>query len=51
MVGNRLETRRPRPRPRPDRSLPNARLIKVRLLDTGQELGASYLDLDLRRPQ
>ncbi len=31
--------------------LPNARLIKVRLLDTGQELGASYLDLDLRRPQ
>jgi hypothetical protein len=30
---------------------PNARLIKVRLLDTGQELGASYLDLDLRRPQ
>jgi hypothetical protein len=30
---------------------PNASLIKVRLLDTGQELGASYLDLDLRRPQ
>jgi Family of unknown function (DUF6152) len=29
----------------------NARLNKVTLLDTGQELGATYLDLDLRRPQ
>jgi hypothetical protein len=31
--------------------LPNARLIKVLLLDTGRELGTSYLDLDLRRPE
>ena len=29
----------------------NARLTKVTLVDTGQELGASYLDLDLRRQQ
>jgi hypothetical protein len=29
----------------------NARLTKVTLVDTGQELGTSYLDLDLRRPQ
>ena len=29
----------------------NARLIKVTVVDTGQELGASYLDLDLRRQQ
>jgi len=29
----------------------NARLNKVTLVDTGQELGATYLDLDLRRPQ
>jgi hypothetical protein len=29
----------------------NARLIKVTLVDTGQELGATYLDLDLRRQQ
>jgi hypothetical protein len=29
----------------------NARLNKVTLLDTGQELGATYLDLDLRRPE
>jgi hypothetical protein len=29
----------------------NARLNKVTLIDTGQELGATYLDLDLRRPQ
>jgi uncharacterized protein DUF6152 len=29
----------------------NARLNKVTILDTGQELGATYLDLDLRRPQ
>jgi hypothetical protein len=28
----------------------NARLNKVTLVDTGQELGATYLDLDLRRP-
>jgi hypothetical protein len=26
-----------------------ARLVKVTLLDTGQELGTEYLDLDLRR--
>jgi hypothetical protein len=29
----------------------NARLTKVTLVDTGQELGTTYLDLDLRRPQ
>ena len=29
----------------------NARLNKVTLVDTGQQLGATYLDLDLRRPQ
>src|SRR5450631_3838215 len=29
----------------------NARLNKVTLVDTAQELGATYLDLDLRRPQ
>src|SRR5262249_35922938 len=29
----------------------NARLHKITLVDTGQELGATYLDLDLRRPQ
>jgi Family of unknown function (DUF6152) len=29
----------------------NARLNKVTLVDTGQVLGATYLDLDLRRPQ
>jgi Family of unknown function (DUF6152) len=29
----------------------NARLNKVTVIDTGQELGATYLDLDLRRPQ
>jgi hypothetical protein len=29
----------------------NARLVKVTLVDTGQELGATYLDLDLRRQQ
>ena len=29
----------------------NARLNKVTLVDTGKELGATYLDLDLRRPQ
>jgi hypothetical protein len=29
----------------------NARLNKVTVVDTGQELGATYLDLDLRRPQ
>jgi hypothetical protein len=29
----------------------NARLSKVTVVDTGQELGATYLDLDLRRPQ
>jgi Family of unknown function (DUF6152) len=29
----------------------NARLNKVTLVDTGPELGATYLDLDLRRPQ
>jgi hypothetical protein len=29
----------------------NARLNKVTLVDTGRELGATYLDLDLRRPQ
>jgi len=29
----------------------NARLNKVTLVDTGQKLGATYLDPDLRRPQ
>jgi hypothetical protein len=29
----------------------NARLNKVTVVDTGQVLGATYLDLDLRRPQ
>jgi hypothetical protein len=29
----------------------NARLTKVTLLDTGQELGTAYLDLDLVRPK
>ena len=29
----------------------NARLTKVTLLDTGQELGTAYLDLDLVRPR
>jgi Family of unknown function (DUF6152) len=29
----------------------SARLTKVTLVDTGQELGATYLDLDLRRQQ
>jgi hypothetical protein len=29
----------------------NARLNKVTLVDTGEVLGATYLDLDLRRPQ
>jgi hypothetical protein len=28
----------------------SARLVKVTLIDTGQELGTSYLDLDLRSP-
>jgi hypothetical protein len=27
----------------------SARLVKVTLLDTGQELGTAYLDIDLRR--
>ena len=29
----------------------SARLTKVTLLDTGQELGTAYLDLDLQRPR
>jgi len=29
----------------------NARLTKVTLVDTGQELGTAYLDLDLVRPK
>ena len=29
----------------------NARLTKVRLVDTGQELGTAYQDLDLVRPK
>jgi hypothetical protein len=35
--------------PHQEETRKDARLIKVRLLDTGQELGTGYLDLDLRQ--